>query len=111
MKCPACGNTLHEMNAGSVTVDVCTEGCGGIWFDRNEWEILVSRNLHDEVHYVFSAAWQSRLLDEETGEAYEKRIESIVGTSDYGKIRHTAQWIAAHPKKSTLISYIQEKCK
>ncbi|MEA1981107.1 MAG: zf-TFIIB domain-containing protein [candidate division Zixibacteria bacterium] len=36
MKCPACGNSMVEMNVGSITVDVCRGGCGGIWFDRFE---------------------------------------------------------------------------
>ncbi len=36
MKCPACGNTLTQMNADTITVDVCKEGCAGIWFDNYE---------------------------------------------------------------------------
>lgn len=36
MKCPACFNELREVRVGSVAVDVCHEGCGGIWFDAFE---------------------------------------------------------------------------
>jgi Zn-finger nucleic acid-binding protein len=36
MKCPACGNQLQEMTVSDVTVDVCQDGCGGIWFDNFE---------------------------------------------------------------------------
>ncbi|MCK4626285.1 MAG: zf-TFIIB domain-containing protein, partial [Phycisphaerae bacterium] len=36
MKCPACGRELVEMVAGSITVDVCKGGCGGVWFDNFE---------------------------------------------------------------------------
>lgn len=36
MKCPACNNGLTPMQAGEVTVDICKEGCGGIWFDNFE---------------------------------------------------------------------------
>jgi uncharacterized protein len=36
MKCPVCGNRLTQMTAGSVTVDACRGGCGGLWFDRYE---------------------------------------------------------------------------
>ncbi len=38
MICPACGNSLTEMKAGNVTVDVCSGGCAGIWFDNFELE-------------------------------------------------------------------------
>jgi hypothetical protein len=36
MKCPACGHVLTESQVGSVTVDICQGGCGGIWFDAFE---------------------------------------------------------------------------
>lgn len=36
MKCPACFNELTERQVGSITVDVCEGGCGGIWFDAFE---------------------------------------------------------------------------
>jgi len=36
MKCPACHRDLKSKNVGSITVDVCEGGCGGIWFDNFE---------------------------------------------------------------------------
>jgi uncharacterized protein len=36
MKCPACFNELTEFQVGSLIVDVCQGGCGGIWFDAFE---------------------------------------------------------------------------
>ncbi len=36
MKCPACFNRLTESQVGSLKVDVCQGGCGGIWFDAFE---------------------------------------------------------------------------
>ena len=36
MECPACHNTLNPMDVGGVSVDVCNEGCGGIWFSWME---------------------------------------------------------------------------
>jgi Zn-finger nucleic acid-binding protein len=36
MKCPACFNELQEVQVGSLKVDVCQGGCGGIWFDAFE---------------------------------------------------------------------------
>jgi Zn-finger nucleic acid-binding protein len=38
MKCPACFNALQEIQVGSLRVDVCQNGCGGIWFDAFELE-------------------------------------------------------------------------
>jgi hypothetical protein len=36
MNCPACGKALSEMTVGTLLVDVCRGGCGGIWFDQLE---------------------------------------------------------------------------
>lgn len=36
MKCPACANDLTAKKVGEITVDVCENGCGGLWFDGHE---------------------------------------------------------------------------
>jgi Zn-finger nucleic acid-binding protein len=33
MNCPACNQTLAPAQVGGITVDVCQNGCGGLWFD------------------------------------------------------------------------------
>ncbi len=38
MECTVCGNSLKEIDVGNIKVDVCEDGCGGIWFDRFELE-------------------------------------------------------------------------
>lgn len=38
LKCPACFNSLTEIQVGKLTVDACQGGCGGIWFDAFELE-------------------------------------------------------------------------
>jgi len=36
MKCPACSHELTERDNGTVIVDACEGGCGGVWFDNFE---------------------------------------------------------------------------
>ena len=36
MKCPACSNQLEQITVGKLSVDICKNGCGGIWFDKFE---------------------------------------------------------------------------
>ena len=38
MTCPACGRELTTMTAGPIAVDVCVDGCAGIWLDHYELE-------------------------------------------------------------------------
>ena len=51
MKCPACGDkALEAVTVGDVTVDVCKDGCGGVWFDTFEVKKLDEPHEHaDEV--------------------------------------------------------------
>jgi hypothetical protein len=39
MKCPKCGHGLAETEFHGIKVDLCG-GCGGMWFDKGEFEIL-----------------------------------------------------------------------
>lgn len=38
MKCPTCGQELYEYQAGAILVDICRDGCSGIWLDKSELE-------------------------------------------------------------------------
>ncbi|MDH4316966.1 MAG: zf-TFIIB domain-containing protein [Desulfobulbaceae bacterium] len=44
MICPACENELRIIKLENISLDVCTEGCGGVWFDRFELQKM------DEAH-------------------------------------------------------------
>jgi Zn-finger nucleic acid-binding protein len=44
MKCPACFNNLTQMQVGKLVVDVCQDGCGGIWFDAFELQQVDEEN-------------------------------------------------------------------
>ena len=37
MDCPACSQTLEPRNVDDITLDVCSGGCGGVWFDQFEF--------------------------------------------------------------------------
>lgn len=39
MKCPVCSKEMAEENLG-IKVDVCKNGCKGMWFDINELKLL-----------------------------------------------------------------------
>ena len=38
MKCPTCDVDLDQVTIENIQLDVCKDGCGGIWFDRFELE-------------------------------------------------------------------------
>jgi Zn-finger nucleic acid-binding protein len=44
MKCPVCSEEMVEQDFGSIKVDVCKNGCKGIWFDHGELVRLDEKN-------------------------------------------------------------------
>ena len=44
MKCPSCENLMTQNDMDGIVLDVCTEFCGGIWFDAGEFQ------RYDEAH-------------------------------------------------------------
>ena len=92
----------------SFTLDHC-EGCKGIWLDRNEWEALKARNLHDDVNSMLTAFWQ----DEAQKEVRKKRMEQIYigrfGADDYAEIEKIRAWLATRPKKQDLLAYLTDR--
>jgi Zn-finger nucleic acid-binding protein len=45
LQCPVCNQALVTYKAASFEVDICRDGCSGIWFDANELE---KSDQHDE---------------------------------------------------------------
>ncbi|MBE0536728.1 MAG: zf-TFIIB domain-containing protein [Phycisphaerae bacterium] len=109
--CPECGHFLTQRKVGHG-VDFCLDrcnSCGGIWFDANEWEVLMGLGLHDHVHFIFSAGWQKEVRDAEAEATRAKRVEAIVGPADFVRLQETAAWINTHPAKSVLLGYLLDK--
>jgi Zn-finger nucleic acid-binding protein len=92
----------------SFTLDHC-QGCKGIWLDRNEWEALKARNLHDDVNAMLTAFWQ----DEAGKEVRKKRMEQIYvgrfGADDYAEIEKIRVWLTTRPNKQDLLAYLTDK--
>jgi uncharacterized protein len=45
MKCPVCTHRLKAVTIADLTVDVCSGGCGGIWFDAFELKKLETPHI------------------------------------------------------------------
>lgn len=107
--CPECGRIMIKYKVGhGVTfyLDRCA-GCGGVWLDKNEWEVLKSRNLHDDLHCIFTTHWQQGVLAEETA----KRLESIYAEkfgADYEEINRFKGWLEDRPAKSEILAFLSD---
>ncbi|CAN5247929.1 hypothetical protein BH10CYA1_BH10CYA1_09560 [soil metagenome] len=106
--CPECKYILIKYKVGhdvGFSLNRCGH-CGGIWFDKNEWEIMKSRNLNDDVHFVFSEAWQSAVREEEHKTAMDEILRQRIGDADLKEIQRVKTWLQSHPKSSELYAYL-----
>ena len=106
--CPVCQYLLVKYKVGHQTnfsLDRCGH-CGGVWLDKNEWDILKSRNLHDDVHLMFSPAWQAAVRSEQHEAAMDEIWREHLSEADLSEIRRVKQWIDAHPKAAELRAFL-----
>lgn len=106
--CPECKYILLKYKVGhnvGFSLNRCGH-CGGVWFDKNEWEIMKSRNLNDDVHYVFSEAWQSAVRAEEHKTAIDDILRKQIGDADLKEIQRIKSWLQSHPKSNELYAYL-----
>ncbi len=106
--CPECRHLLRRARVGhgiTFYIERCTT-CGGFWFDRNEWEVLRNHNLHDDVHYIFSTAWQHAVAHAEQQQDYERRIAAILGPEDFTRASEFKTWLAAHAHRATITAFL-----
>ncbi len=109
--CPDCGKILLKYKVGhglDFFVDHCS-GCGGIWLDRNEWAALQEKNLHDELHKVFSTSWQSQVRGEQMQSRLDQAYANRFGSDDYERAKEVRQWLQDHPQKQALTAFILDE--
>ncbi len=62
MKCPACANQLTIKTVTGVNLDVCDNGCGGIWFDDYEFKKF-DEQLEPDAETVLNLTVKQRASD------------------------------------------------
>ncbi len=107
--CPDCGRILLRFKVGhglQFSLDHCSN-CNGVWFDKNEWKALVSRNLHDELPRIFSTEWQKHIRKEERAKYYEEVYSSKFG-DQYNRIKEFKQWLEELDLKPAILAFLSD---
>lgn len=107
--CPNSGHIMARYKIFPDTefyLDRCGH-CNGIWFDKNEWDALVERDLHDNLNEFFTRPWQDRLHTEETKAHMNKLYLEKFGAEDYEHIKQVREWLKDHPKLGMLLAFLQ----
>lgn len=106
--CPDCGRMLARFKIFPDTayyLDHCNH-CNGVWFDKNEWEALAVRNLHDNLHEFFTHPWQDKMHQQETANRMNEIYLSKFGAVDYELIQNIREWLHNNPQHQMLLAFL-----
>lgn len=108
--CPNCKHILLKYKVGHETsflLDRCND-CGGMWFERDEWETLRKRNLHDDLQEIFLDSWQETVRRKESKKSLEKLYREKFGAEDYDRIISFKTWLDAHERKNEIRAFLND---
>jgi Zn-finger nucleic acid-binding protein len=109
--CPDCGHLLTRYKIWpniEFFLDHCGS-CNGIWFDCDEWQVIETHNLHDDLNQVFTKPWQRKIKEDEGRQVLEKVYLERFGADDYARVREIRAWIQSHPQSAMLLAYLYAK--
>ena len=83
MECPACHRELTTMTVGGVKLDVCKDGCAGIWFNAFELKKFDEPNEFAvgqvQVDVVQDGLRIARVAVADSGQSQHARVAPRVG--------------------------------
>jgi len=109
--CPECRFRMVKYLVGhgfNFTLDQC-DGCKGIWLDRNEWDALKERNLHDDLNAMFTPFWQANAQKEIRKRHLEQIYVSRFGEEDYAEIKRIRAWLDTRTNKEEFLAYLTDQ--
>lgn len=107
--CPECGRIMPRYRI-LPEVEFCLNhcgSCGGIWFDKDEYEALASRGMLDKFTSFFTREWQADLRARQARKELEHMYQEKFGEEVYARLKEIRAWFAAHPKRVALLEYLQ----
>ena len=79
---------------------------GGVWLDKGEWDALKSKNLHTQLHVIFTAPYQAKIRTAELEQTLEEVFRDRIGPEDFEKVREFREWLTGHPKQRDILCYL-----
>jgi Zn-finger nucleic acid-binding protein len=108
-RCPDCSHILARYRIASdapFVLDRCRK-CHGVWFDRDEWQLVGARGLALRLADVFSDEWQRDIRQADQAAAIERMFEHRLGAAELTRAREVRDWVNNHPKKSDILAYLE----
>tara|TARA_R110002167_G_scaffold284923_1_gene490098 strand:- start:578 stop:1033 length:456 start_codon:yes stop_codon:yes gene_type:complete len=110
MMCPSCSGIMVKYRAKNdlpFQLDFCRR-CNGVWLDKNEWNALFARNLHDEINFMFTDGWQAKLNRERLARRLDELFRERVGEDAYQRVTAFKDWLEDQDHQTEIIAWLRE---
>jgi hypothetical protein len=79
-----------------------------MWFDHNEWARLQSRNLHDDIHFIFGQPWQHAAREASRHNVVDGRIKALLGEQEFADVKAFKTWLRTDKHRGAILAYLNE---
>jgi len=86
----------------------CT-ACGGIWFDKGEWQRIAGNHFLKHLPDFWSHSWQQRQRKEKDRRHYLQKNEELLGNELFASLTTLAETLKLHPEKSRALAFLQQE--
>lgn len=86
----------------------CT-ACGGIWFDKGEWQRIAGNHFLQNLPDFWSYSWQQRQRKEKGRQQYLRQSEELLGNELFAWLMTLAERLKHHPEKSRALAFLQQE--
>ncbi|BCS96721.1 hypothetical protein DSLASN_23530 [Desulfoluna limicola] len=86
----------------------CT-ACGGIWFDKGEWQRIGENNLAQNLNDIWSLSWQRAQGKAKNRESFLKTNQALLGEHIFQSIMALTEKLKDHPEKERAIALLQQE--
>jgi hypothetical protein len=108
--CPESGALMQRYRIGhGFGFFIERSPTGSIWLDAGEWEALKKRQFHDEIHLVFTAPWQSEILNDEITRKETERLTARLGPELLSQLTTLRKKLKNHPERMLALSVLNQE--
>lgn len=129
----AADDTISENKAHDLKTGTCPEGhgimirakvedesffylercstCGGIWFDKGEWQRVAGSHFLNNLADFWLLSWQRKQRQEKNRRQYLQQNEKLLGTELFNSILALSENLKQHPKKNRALAFLQQEIK
>lgn len=108
--CPESGQLMLRYKVGhGFSFFLNRSPSGSIWLDKGEWDQLLQRQFHDELHLIFTSPWQQQIRDAEKQATHISLLTEQLGSDLVEKLDNIKQQLTDQQLHSLAIAYLSQE--